>query len=136
MSLAQPRRTKYRKQQRGRIKGATIKGSVLSFGGFGLKAQSNGMLSARQIEAARRAITRYIKRGGKVWIRVFPDTPITQKGAQTPMGSGKGSVDHYSARIRAGRVLFEMDGVAEKDAREAMRLASYKLPMRTRFIMD
>ncbi|OGC82937.1 MAG: 50S ribosomal protein L16 [Candidatus Abawacabacteria bacterium RIFCSPHIGHO2_01_FULL_46_8] len=132
--LAQPSKTKYRKQHKGRIKGAAVRGTSIAFGSFGLKAQTSGFLSARQIEASRRAMTRYVKRGGKIWIRVFPDKAITKKGAETPMGSGKGSVDHYVAVVRAGRVLFEMDGVTPDIAKAAMRLAAHKLPLRTRFV--
>lgn len=136
MSLAQPRKTKYRKQQRGRLRGVATRGTTIAFGSYALKAQTSGLLTARQIEAARRAMTRYVKRGGKIWIRVFPDHPITKTGAETPMGSGKGSVDHYAAKVRAGRILFEMDGVTDGIAKEAMRLASYKLPIRTRFMIS
>ena len=106
----------------------------MSFGSFGLKATEQGIISARQIEAARRAMTRSIQRGGKVWIRIFPDKPMTKKGEQTPMGKGKGSVDHFVAKIRAGRVLFELDGISKEAAAEAMRLASHKLAVKTRFI--
>ena len=130
-----PRKVKHRKIQRGgKIKGIATKGNELSFGSFGLKSMDGGLISARQIEAARRAMTRYIKRGGKIWIRIFPDKPMTKKGDETPMGKGKGSVDHFVARVKSGRVLFEMDGVLESVASEAMRLASHKLSVKTKFI--
>lgn len=130
-----PKKVKHRKVQRGgKIRGMATKGNEVSFGSFGLKAMDGGLVSARQIEAARRAMTRYIKRGGKIWIRIFPDKPMTKKGDETPMGKGKGSVDHFVAKIKAGRVLFEMDGVLESVASEAMRLASHKLSVKTKFI--
>lgn len=130
-----PKKVKHRKIQRGgKIRGLATKGNEVSFGSFGLKSLDCGLISARQIEASRRAMTRYIKRGGKIWIRIFPDKPMTKKGDETPMGKGKGGVDHFVARIKAGRVLFEMDGVPEKIAKEAMRLASHKLGVKTRFI--
>ena len=130
-----PRKVKHRKIQRGgKIRGIATKGNEISFGSFGLKALDGGLVSARQIEAARRAMTRYIKRGGKIWIIIFPDKPMTKKGDETPMGKGKGSVDHFVARVKSGRVLFEMDGVLESVASEAMRLASHKLGIRTKFI--
>src|SRR5438105_4600849 len=125
-----PRKTKYRKQFKGRVKGVASRGTDLSFGQFGLRAETADRLTSRQIEAARRAMTRHIKRGGKIWIRVFPDIPVTKKPAEVSMGSGKGSIDHYAVRIRPGRILFEMDGVREELAREAMRLAGRKLPVR------
>ncbi|MBN1585230.1 50S ribosomal protein L16 [Candidatus Uhrbacteria bacterium] len=132
-----PSKVKHRKWQRGRgvsnYRVATTKIKV-SFGNFGLKAMEPAWLTSRQIEAARRAMTRYIKRGGKIWIRIFPDKPITNHGNESVMGSGKGSPDYYVAVIRPGTVLFEMDGVSEKLAREAMGLAAYKLPMKTRFV--
>jgi large subunit ribosomal protein L16 len=130
-----PRRTKYRKQQKGRIRGEASRGVEIAFGKFGLKAEAPVRLTARQIESARRAMTRYVKRGGKIWIRIFPDTPVTSKPAEVRMGSGKGAVDHYVAKIRPGRILFEMDGVEESVAKEAMRLAAAKLPIKTRFIV-
>ena len=131
-----PKKQKHRKQQKGRrrFKGVTKAGAELNFGSFGLKAQETSWITARQIEAARRTITHYIQRGGKIWIRIFPDKPVTNKGTEVPMGGGKGSVDHYAMPVKAGRVLFEMDGVAEEVAREAMRLASHKLPIKTKFI--
>ncbi|HSX48474.1 MAG TPA: 50S ribosomal protein L16 [Candidatus Nanoarchaeia archaeon] len=130
-----PKKTKYRKQQKGRITGQATRGTEISFGRFGLKADGTDRISSRQIEAARRAMTRYVRRGGKIWIRVFPDVPITRKPAEVRMGSGKGSVDHYAAKVRPGRILFEMDGVSEETAKEAMRLAANKLPIRTRFVI-
>lgn len=120
---------------KGRLKGEAGRGTTLAFGQYGLKAEEGERITSRQIEAARRAMTRYIKRGGKIWIRIFPDTPITKKPAEVRMGSGKGSVDHYAAKVRPGRIMFEMDGVAEEVAREAMRLASHKLPVKTRFLV-
>lgn len=129
-----PRKIKHRKQQRGRIKGESQRGFRLDFGRYGLKAEEGGWLSARQIEAARRAATRYIKRGGEVWIRIFPDKPITSRPAESGMGGGKGSLDHFVAVIRPGRILFEIDGVSEEVAKEALRLASFKLPIKTRFV--
>ncbi len=130
-----PRKVKFRKVQRGgRITGVATKGNELSFGSFGLKAMANGLVSARQIEASRRAMTRYIKRGGKIWIRIFPDKPMTKKGDETPMGKGKGSVDHFVSVVKKGRVLFEMDGVTEEIAKEAMRLASHKLSISSKYV--
>ena len=130
-----PKKVKHRKIHRGgAIRGVATKGNTVSFGSFGLKATTSGLISARQIEAARRAMTRYIKRGGKIWIRIFPDKPMTKKGDETPMGKGKGSVDHFVAKTKQGRVLFEMDGVTEALAREAMRLASHKLNVKTKFV--
>jgi large subunit ribosomal protein L16 len=130
-----PKKTKYRKQMKGRNRGEATRGAEIAFGAYGLKAEGNERVTSRQIESARRAMTRYIKRGGKIWIRIFPDTPISKKPAEVRMGSGKGAVDHYAAKVRAGRIMFEMDGVAEDVAREAMRLASHKLPLRTRFVV-
>jgi large subunit ribosomal protein L16 len=130
-----PKKTKYRKQQKGRLRGEATRGTEIAFGAFGLKAETSERITSRQIESARRAMTRYIKRGGKIWIRIFPDTPITKKPAEVRMGSGKGSVDHYAAKVRAGRVMFEMDGVTEEIAKEAMRLAAHKLPVQTRFVV-
>jgi large subunit ribosomal protein L16 len=129
-----PKRVKYRKMQRGRIKGLAQRGNQVTFGTYALQATDRDFLTSRQIEAARRAIVRYIRRGGKVWIRVFPDKPVTKRAAETRMGSGKGSVDHWVAPVRPGRVLFEMAGVREDLAREALRLAAQKLPVRTQFI--
>lgn len=132
--LLAPSRTKYRRQHRGRMKGEAIRGSTLSFGEFGLQALEPCWMEARQIESARIALTRFMKRGGKVWIRVFPDKPITAKPAETRMGSGKGAVDHWVAVIKPGRIIFEIGGVSEDIAKEAVRLASHKLPIQTRFI--
>lgn len=134
--MLMPRKVKHRKIHRGgAIKGVATKGNEVSFGSFGLKATTPGLISARQIEAARRAMTRYVKRGGKIWIRIFPDKPMTKKGDETPMGKGKGSVDHFVAKIKAGKMLFEMDGIAEDVAKEAMRLASHKLCVKTKFVV-
>lgn len=132
--MLMPKRVKYRKMQRGRIKGLAQRGNQVTFGTYALQATDRDFLTSRQIEAARRAIVRYIRRGGKVWIRVFPDKPVTKRAAETRMGSGKGSVDHWVAPVRPGRVLFEMAGVREDLAREALRLAAQKLPVRTQFI--
>jgi large subunit ribosomal protein L16 len=133
--MLQPRKVKHRKWQKGRSRAKATKGGAnLNFGSFGLKAEGGVWLTARQIEAARRAITRYVQRGGKIWIRVFPDKPRTTKGVEVPMGGGKGSVDHYVVPIKPGRIIFEMDGVGEEVAREAMRLAGHKLPIKTKFI--
>jgi large subunit ribosomal protein L16 len=129
-----PKKVKYRKQQRGKRRGLAHRGSTLSFGTFGLKATECGWLSTRQIEAARIAMTRYIKRGGKIWIRVFPDKPITKKPAETRMGSGKGSPEDWVAVIKPGRIIYEMEGVSETIAREAFRLAAHKLSIPTKFI--
>jgi len=129
-----PKKVKYRKQQRGRRKGSAWRGGELAFGDYGLKALEPAWITDRQIEASRVAITRFLKRGGKIWIRVFPDKPVTKKPAETRMGKGKGAPDHWVAVVKPGRVLFEMEGVSEEVAREAMRLASHKLPMLTRFV--
>jgi large subunit ribosomal protein L16 len=132
--MLQPKRTKFRKQHKGRNRGLAVRGSKLSFGEFGLKATSRGRITARQIEAGRRAMTRHIKRGGKIWIRIFPDKPITKKPLEVRMGKGKGGVEYWVAQIQPGRVLFEMEGVAEDIAREAFRLAAAKLPVQTTFV--
>lgn len=132
--MLQPARRKYRKEQKGRNKGIATRGNKVSFGEFGLKALTRGRLTARQIEAARRAMTRHIKRGGRIWIRIFPDKPISQKPAEVRMGNGKGNPEYWVAEIVPGKVLYEMDGVLEVDAREAFRLASSKLPLRTTFV--
>jgi large subunit ribosomal protein L16 len=129
-----PKRVKFRKMHKGRMKGAGERGSDVSYGEFGLKAIEPGWISSRQIEAARIAMTRYVKRGGKIWIRIFPDKPITKKPAETRMGSGKGSPEYWVAVVKPGRVLYEMGGVDESVAREAFRLAAYKLPVATKFI--
>ena len=132
--MLQPTRMKYRKQHKGRNTGIATRGNAVSFGDFGLKAVGRGRLTVRQIEAARRAMTRHIKRGGRIWIRVFPDKPITEKPIQVRMGGGKGSVEYYVAEIKPGKVLYEMDGVAESLAREAFALAAAKLPIPTVFV--
>ena len=129
-----PKRVKRRKVQRGRLKGAAHKGNKVTYGDFGLVALEPSWITSRQIEAARIAMTRYIKRGGQVWIKIFPDKPITEKPAETRMGSGKGSPEYWVAVVKPGRVMFEMDGVSEEVAREAMRLASHKLPIKTKFV--
>jgi large subunit ribosomal protein L16 len=132
--MLQPKRTKFRKQMKGRNRGLAQRGSKVSFGDFGLKATGRGRITARQIEAARRAMTRHVKRGGKIWIRVFPDKPITAKPLEVRMGSGKGGVEYWVAQIRPGKVLYEMDGVTEELAREAFALAAAKLPITTTFV--
>lgn len=132
--MLQPKRTKFRKQMKGRNRGLSQRGSKVSFGDFGLKATGRGRLTARQIEAARRAMTRHVKRGGKIWIRVFPDKPITEKPLEVRQGKGKGNVEYWVAQIRPGKVLYEMDGVAEQLAREAFALAAAKLPITTTFV--
>ncbi len=132
--MLQPKRTKFRKQHKGRNRGLAIAGSKVSFGEYGLKAVDRGRLTARQIEAARRAMTRHIKRGGKIWIRVFPDKPITQKPLEVRQGKGKGNVEYWVAQIQPGRMLYEMEGVSEEIAREAFRLAAAKLPIKTTFV--
>ena len=132
--MLMPKKVKYRKQQRGRMTGKAWRGSSLSFGEFGLKVMSCGWVTARQIEAARIAMTRFIKRGGKVWVRVFPDKPITKKPAETRMGKGKGAPEEWVCVVRPGKILFEMEGVAPDIATQAMRLAAHKLAIRTRFV--
>ena len=132
--MLQPKRTKYRKQHKGRNRGLALRGSKVSFGEYGLKAIGRGRLTARQIEAARRAMTRHVKRGGKIWIRVFPDKPITKKPLEVRMGKGKGNVEYWVCQVQPGRVLYEMEGVTEEIAREAFRLAAAKLPMGTTFV--
>ncbi len=132
--MLMPKRVKYRKQFRGRMKGRAARGVEVQFGDFGLQALEPSWVTSRQIEAARRAIVRYVKRRGKLWIRIFPDKPVTAKPAETRMGKGKGSVDHWVAVVKPGRVMFEIAGVPEEYAREAMRLAAYKLPLKTQFI--
>ena len=129
-----PRRTKFRKQQRGRMEGLATRGSTLNFGDFGLQAQEPSWITSRQIEASRRAMTRYIRRGGKIWIRIFPDKPITMRPAETRMGSGKGNPEFWVAVVKPGRIMFEIGGVTEEIARESMRLADSKLPIKTKFI--
>mgnify|MGYP000676981187 FL=1 len=132
--MLQPKRTKFRKQQKGRNRGLAQVGNRVSFGEYGLKATTRGFITARQIEAARRAITRYVKRGGKLWIRVYPDKPITKKPVEVRMGKGKGNVEYWVAPIQPGRVLYEIQGVTEEQAREAFRLASAKLAVQTTFV--
>lgn len=133
--MLMPKKTKYRKQQKGRMRGMASRGNSLNFGDFGLQASECGWLTSRQIEAARIAMTRFIKRSGRIWIRIFPDKPITKKPAETRMGKGKGAPEDWVAVIRPGRVLYEMEGIPEDRAREAFRLASHKLPIATKFIM-
>src|ERR1700712_781927 len=133
--MLMPKKTKFRKQMKGVMRGDATRGTEIAFGTYGLKSERSERISSRQIEAARRAMTRYVKRGGKIWIRIFPDTPITKKPAEVRMGGGKGSIDHYAAKVKPGRVMFEMDGVTEEIAREAMRLAAHKLPVQTRFVI-
>ena len=132
--MLQPKRTKFRKQQKGRNRGLAQVGNRVSFGEYGLKATTRGFVTARQVEAARRAITRYVKRGGKLWIRVFPDKPVTKKPVEVRMGKGKGNVEYWVAPIQPGRVMYEIQGVSEEQAREAFRLASAKLAVRTAFV--
>jgi large subunit ribosomal protein L16 len=134
--MLSPRRVKFRKQQRGRMSGVAPRGTSIAFGQFALQAQECGWITSRQIEASRRAMTRYVKRGGKIWIRIFPDKPVTMRPAETRMGSGKGNPEFWVAVIKPGRILFEMGGpeITETIAREAMRLAQYKLPVKTKFI--
>ncbi len=132
--MLMPKRVKWRKQSRGRMRGKAQRGNRVQFGEYGLQATEPVWMTSRQIEAARRTMVRYVRRRGKVWIRVFPDKPVTQKAAETRMGKGKGSVEKWVAVIRPGRVLFEMGGISEEEAREALRLASYKLPCKTRIV--
>ena len=133
--MLMPKRVKFRRVQRGRMKGKAARGNTLAYGKYGLVATEPAWISSVQIEAARIAMTRYIKRGGKVWIKIFPDKPITEKPAETRMGSGKGAVEYWVAVVKPGRIMFEMDGVAEDVAKEAMRLAGHKLPIKTKFIV-
>ncbi|MGF1480351.1 MAG: 50S ribosomal protein L16 [Cyanophyceae cyanobacterium] len=132
--MLSPRRTKFRKQHRGRMKGLANRGNQINFGDFALRATEPSWITSRQIEAARRAMNRYIRRGGKIWIRVFPDKPVTMRPAETRMGSGKGSPEYWVAVVKPGRIMFEIAGVPEEVAREAMRLAAQKLPIKTKFI--
>lgn len=132
--MLMPKRVKYRKQMRGRMKGKSLRGSVVSFGEFGLQALEPVWLTSRQIESARRTMVRYIRRRGKIWIRVFPDKPFTKRAAETRMGTGKGPVEYWVAVVRPGRVMFEMGGIPEEEAREALRLAAMKLPIKTKFV--
>jgi large subunit ribosomal protein L16 len=133
--MLMPKRVKYRKQMRGRMKGRASRGVEVSFGEYGLQALEPSWITSRQIEAARRAIVRHVKRRGKLWIRIFPDKPVTSKPAETRMGKGKGAVDHWVAVVKPGRILFEIAGVPEEQAREAMRLASHKLPIKAQFVV-
>ena len=132
--MLQPKRTKYRKMQKGRIKGVAKGGTTLNFGSFGLKALEPERITARQIEAARRAMTRQMKRAGRVWIRIFPDVPVSKKPTEVRMGKGKGTPEYWAAKVKPGRIMFELDGVAEPVAREALRLAAAKLPIKTRIV--
>ncbi len=132
--MLQPKRTKFRKQMKGRNRGLANRGNAVSFGEYGLKTLDRGRLTARQIEAARRAMTRHIKRGGKIWIRVFPDVPVTKKPLEVRQGKGKGSVEYWVAKVQPGKVLYEIEGVSEEIAREAFRLAAAKLPVQTSFV--
>jgi len=132
--MLMPKRVKYRKQMRGRMKGRATRGTEVTFGEYGLQALEPAWVTARQIEAARRAIVRHVRRRGKYWIRIFPDKPVTAKPAETRMGKGKGAVDHWVAVVKPGRIMFELSGVSEEMAREAMRLASHKLPIKCRFV--
>jgi len=134
MAILMPKKVKHRKWRRGRSKGIETRGTDLNFGSFGLKSLETRWISARQIEAARRAVIRYLKKGGKLWIRIFPDKPITRKGTEVPMGGGKGSVDHYAFPIKTGRIIFELDGVKKEIAQEAFGKAADKLPIKTKFI--
>lgn len=133
--MLQPKRTKHRKLHKGRIRGEAKGGSDMNFGSFGLKAIEPERITARQIEAARRAMTRHMKRQGRVWIRIFPDVPVTQKPTEVRMGKGKGSVEYWAAKVKPGRVMFEIDGVSEPIAKEALRLAAMKLPVKCRFVV-
>ena len=133
--MLMPKRVKYRKGHRGRMKGKAMRGNELAYGEYGIKALEPCWITSNQIEAARRAMTRYIRRGGNIWIKIFPDKPVTEKPAETRMGSGKGAPEYWVAVVKPGRVLFEMGGVSEEVAREAMRLASMKLPIKTKFVM-
>lgn len=132
--MLMPKRIKYRKQQRGRMNGKAVRGSRLAFGTYGLKALEPAWITARQIEAGRVAMTRYVKRSGKIWIRIFPDKPVTKKPAETRMGKGKGAPEFWVAVVKPGRILFEMEGIPEETAREALRLAAHKLPIKTKFV--
>ena len=132
--MLMPKRVKYRRVHRGRMKGQAHRGNTITYGEFGLQALEPAWITSNQIEAARRAMTRYIKRGGNVWIKIFPDKPVTEKPAETRMGSGKGSPEYWVAVVKPGRILFEMGGVSEEDAREAMRLAAHKLSIKTKFV--
>lgn len=132
--MLMPNKTKYRKVRKGKIKGVANSNREVSFGSYGLQSMEQGRISSRQIEAARQAMTRYVKRGGKIWIRIFPHTPVTKKPQDVKMGSGKGNPEYFAAKVKAGTVLFEMDDITEEQAREAMRLAAHKLPVKTKFV--
>ncbi|MBN2423947.1 MAG: 50S ribosomal protein L16 [Calditrichaceae bacterium] len=134
--MLMPKRVKYRKKQRGRMKGNAQTGNYVAFGQYGLKAMESGWITSRQIEASRIAITRHVKRGGKVWIRIFPDKPVTKKPAETRMGKGKGAPEYWVAVVRSGRIMFELEGVSLDLAKEAMRLAAHKLPIKTKFVIN
>ena len=134
--MLMPKRVKYRKKQRGKMKGNAQSGNYVAFGKYGLKALESGWITSRQIEASRVAITRHVKRGGKVWIRIFPDKPVTKKPAETRMGKGKGTPEYWVAVVRPGRIMFELEGVPHELAKEAMRLASHKLPIKTKFVVS
>lgn len=133
--MLMPSRTKFRKRMKGRLAGEASRNNTIAFGSLAIQATGRGLITSRQIEASRRAITRKVKRGGKIWIRVFPDKPVTQRPAETRMGKGKGSVDHWAAVVKPGRILFEIDGVSEELAKEAFKLAQYKLPVKTTIIV-
>ena len=133
--MLMPKKVKHRKMMKGRMRGKAQKGNKISFGSFAMKSLETSWVTSRQIEAARRAMTRYVQRGGKIWIRIFPDKPITKKPAEVPMGSGKGSLDHFSAVVKPGRIIFEMDGIKKDVAKEAMRRAGHKLPIKVKFIV-
>ena len=134
MSILMPKKVKHRKWRRGKSKGVASRGNKISFGSFGLMSLETKWITARQIEAARRAVIRYLRKGGKLWVRIFPDKPYTKKGTEVPMGGGKGSVDHYVFAIKPGRIIFELDGIKEEMAKEAFRKASDKLPIKTKFL--
>jgi large subunit ribosomal protein L16 len=133
--MLMPSRTKYRKVRKGKIRGVATSGNYIAHGSYALQSSENARITARQIEAARQAMTRYIKRGGQIWIRIFPHTPVTKKPQDVKMGSGKGSPEYFAAKVHAGTILFEMDGITEEVAREAMRLAAHKLPVKTKFLV-
>ena len=133
--MLQPRRTKYRKQQKGRNRGLARRGNTVSFGSFGIKSLEHGRITSRQIESARVAMTRFLKREGKVWLRIFPDKPITKKPQEVRMGKGKGALDHYVAEVQPGRMMIEIDGISMEDGAEALRLAAQKLPVKTKFVV-
>lgn len=134
MAILMPKKVKHRKWQKGRSKGIESRATELAFGSYGLKSMGRKWITSRQIESARRAIIRYLKKGGKLWVRIFPDKPITRKGTEVPMGGGKGSVDHYVFPIRPGRIIFELEGISEEQAKEAFKRASDKLPIKTKFV--